>query len=152
MYQWCLRRLPHYKSDALERLVDIMPMKVGAEPVLNPVSPQAARMLDVMLAQQLEQRGRFNEAAKIYDFYMMEQDHVRVIKLMNDQIESYLHALATMRRDVSYKCPKCGYNVLIPVGSKLSSLASCLFCHALIDPGELAIFLKNSVEPTFKQY
>lgn len=150
MYQWCLRRLPHYQSDALARLVDLMPMTPGAQPVLNPVSAQAARMLDVMLAQQLEQQGRFNDAAKIYEFYMMEPDHQRVLKLMRDQIESYLHSLMTMRKDVMYNCPKCGYNIKITTGSKLSSLASCMFCSALIDPGHLALFLKNVVQPTLR--
>jgi rubrerythrin len=150
LYQWCLRRLPHYRSDVLERLVDIMPMTPGAEPILNPVSPQAARMLDYMLAQQLEPKGMFNEAAKIYEFYMMEQDLIRVTKLMRDQTEAYLHALATMHRDVMYKCPKCGYNIKIPAGSKLSSLASCIFCSATIDQGELAVFLKNVVQPALR--
>lgn len=151
LYQWCLRRLPHYQSDVLARLVDLMPMTPGAEPILNPVSPQAARVLDLMLAQKLEQQGKFTLAAKIYEFYQMENDYQRVMKLMHDEIESYLHALKMMNRDVVYKCPKCGYNIKIPAGATLSSLATCLFCTEPLDLGEIAIFLKNILKPEFSR-
>jgi hypothetical protein len=109
----------------------------------------------LMLAQNLEQCGRTQDAAKIFEELRMydksrelrERDRHIVIKKTDVSIN--LNALLQQVKDggivAIFRCPHCGGKLKINDKTTMNSLRICEHCNSEIEALDLADFLKSAL-------
>jgi hypothetical protein len=146
MYQWAYRILPRYKSDVFEKLHRIVPQAGRKDLILNPITGEAARILDHLYAQGLEKQGYFDDAITIYEFYQLDAEADRARAARDGALEFYLRILERKGKNAMFKCEKCGYGLAIPAGTRANQIANCFYCTKPLDMRAVMVFLKRQAE------